>query len=79
MPKRPPRRCGTCKHLSVPPDADGKVRVRPTRAYRCRYQVPWPPLPDSITKAHDFRLPRSEDRGSWSDNGTTCPTWEPRG
>ena len=32
--------CRTCKLLSVPPDADGKVRIRKSEAYRCGYVFP---------------------------------------
>lgn len=32
--------CRTCKHLVVPPDADGKVRIRKQEGYRCGYEFP---------------------------------------
>ena len=71
------RSCKTCRFLAVHPDARGRIVVRARNAYECRAIVPMPLLPDSVTRAHDFRWPpgRSYMTG---DGGTLCPTWEQR-
>ena len=46
----------------VPPDARGRRVVRPDRAYRCGYEVEWPPLPLSVSW---FHLPDPKSQGVW--------------
>lgn len=71
--------CKTCAFFDVPPDADGKVRVRRGNYYRCRAPVPdlKTILPEAITCAWGFRQPTATER-STSEQGAECPTWEAR-
>jgi len=71
------RRCGTCKHLRILPDADGKVRVQKDRSYYCTIEVEWPPpsLPSSVVLAYSF--PKQQPiYHMQSSQGAKCPTWE---
>ena len=71
------RSCKTCRFLTVPPDARGRIVVRAKNAYECRAIVPMPMLPDSVTRGHGFRWPPSR-KYMTGDGGTLCPTWEAR-
>lgn len=70
------RRCGTCRFLRVDPDKAGRRVVRKDRAYRCQFEIAWPPLPVSVTRAYGFRLPNPQHQGMFGDMGDDCPTWE---
>jgi hypothetical protein len=70
-----PQRCGICRWLDVPPDARGRRIPRKGKAYRCEFPVVVQPLPDSVTRAHDYRPPKPS---MWMEpsNGTECPTFD---
>ena len=70
--------CKTCKWLWVELDAASRRVVRNDRVYPCTFPIAWPPLPDSITRVHGFRLPTPEKTGMRmaGDDGVKCETWE---
>lgn len=72
-----PKRCGTCTHLAVPPNARGVVSPRKGNAYRCRAPVPEPMFPESVRKAYGFQWPPSKSSMEPHD-GVTCPAWVKR-
>lgn len=87
-PMKAPKSCRTCKFLVVPPDADGKIRVRKDEYYLC--QPPIKPvedlgLPASITATmnsrgwNDFRWPPHAQRMHPNDPASAnCPCYEKR-
>lgn len=80
MSKQPERKCGTCRHLAVPPDRSGRIVPRAANAYRCTYAVVWPALPDAITDSRGgVALLERFRRHMEPRDGVTCPTWEARG
>jgi hypothetical protein len=46
-----------CRHLRVPLDKDGTMRVRKGHGYRCEVDLPTPVLPASVTLAHGWHWP----------------------
>ena len=72
--------CRDCQYLCVPPDADGKRRVRTGNTYQCvaPYGVPMPPLAKSITTYWAFDWATLErNRKSMSPNdGAGCPVFK---
>jgi hypothetical protein len=71
--------CKTCKYFDVPPDKDGKARIRKGNAYRCTAPMPeCPPLPVCVSlEPWGFKWPPAK---SWvtPDMGTDCPVYEQR-
>lgn len=69
--------CKTCAYFDVPPDADGKIRVRKEYYYRCTAPVPdlKTILPEAITRAWGFRQPTAAGQTT-STYGGECPGWE---
>lgn len=72
------QRCGTCRWLHVPPDKDGKSRVRVSNIYACNFVIEWPQTwPASIPKISVYGL-HGMKRFMAGDQGITCPCWEAR-
>lgn len=65
--------CGKCRLLRVAPDADGKVRIRKSRAYLCTAKIENLRLPKSV---RDYRPPVP----SWMEptQGEGCSYFEER-
>lgn len=77
--------CRTCKHLNIPPDKDGKIRIR-KGSYRCDCPMPPPPVMPACIRVHVGRKGSSygsfiwPEPGHWMDveAGTDCAFHEPR-
>jgi len=68
--------CATCAWLEVPPDKDGKQRIRKSVGYRCGCPVPaLPALPDSITKHYGYRWPPTFRSWVLAEGGKSCPAF----
>lgn len=65
--------CRTCLHMVVPLTATGKRRVLKNGSYACDVKIPDLPLPDSVVRAHGFRISKSYVLPEWGGN---CPLWE---
>jgi hypothetical protein len=74
--KAPRQSCGKCLWLTVALDKLGRRIPRAQMAYRCRFPVVMQPLPDSVTRAHDYRPP-APSMWMQPSYGTSCPTFEP--
>lgn len=65
--------CRHCVHLVIPPDADGKSRIRRTRAYQCVAPDPLMlRVPTSISTFHSFKTTFFR-RYMEPDEGVNCP------
>ncbi len=71
------RRCGTCEFLAVPPDKDGKKRVRKNFGYPCVFDISDPTLPASVTDAQGWNWPPHRQYMT-PERGENCVTWEAR-
>ena len=69
--------CKSCAHLFVPPDSDGKRRVRRDRFYECGFVPEMPILPVSMMHHWDFVWPLRR-RNMWPSEGGGCPCWKPK-
>ena len=66
--------CRTCAYLTLGASQKG---FRKGYAYKCGWTARPSALPDSITSAYGFSRDFSQ-RYMGPDEGTECPTWEPR-
>ena len=65
--------CRNCKYLVVPPDSDGKRRIRKARVYRCAAPDPTVlHIPNSISISCDYKRLFSR-RFMEPDEGVGCP------
>ena len=81
--------CGTCKHLLVHPDRDGKIRVRKDRFYPCQFDARElvkkiaALLPTALRNAYYWRMGLIHTSANFCGQadptlGEDCPVWEPR-
>jgi hypothetical protein len=75
-----PRRCGTCRHLEIQPDAKGRRIARKGRAYWCLWPTPKHSWPVSVTRARGWSVPGAPNSRSYMEptDGADCPEWSER-
>ncbi len=67
--------CRTCKFLDVPLDKAGRRRPYKNLAYPCTYEIPYPVLPDAVTRHFGFHWPPARTYMS-PRYGANCPCYE---
>lgn len=70
------RCCATCRYLSIPPDSDGKTRIRRTNRYECNVKVVRQALPECITRAFGYEEEMLRTT-VYPTQGESCPMWLP--